>query len=108
MGLIDYIDETYAQYSSEKFVNNKSWYVYIKSATALIQDVGIPRHGVMNSFQVDVAQSINQIIFYATLRSLERMALILIKITEIPQQYLQNLWFLSMNTSVEAVDKLVD
>ena len=79
MGLINYIDETYAQHSSGKFGNKKAWHVSTKLATALIQDVGAPRRGVMNSFQAGAAQSINQIIFYSTLRSLDEMSLILAK-----------------------------
>ena len=109
MGLINYIDETYAQYSSGKFGNKKAWHVSTKLATALIQDVGTPRRGVMNSFKAGAAQSINQIIFYATLRSLDRMALILTKnYRDAPAVSTELVKFLSMNTSVEAVDRLVE
>ena len=109
MGLINYIDETYAQYSSGKFGNKKAWHVSTKLATALIQDVGTPRRGVMNSFQAGAAQSINQIIFYATLRSLDRMALILSKhYKDSLAVYTELVKFLPMNTSVEAVDRLAD
>ena len=109
MGLINYIDETYAQYSNGKFGYKKSWHVTIKLATALIQYIGTPRRGVMNSFQAGEAQSINHIIFYATLRSLDRMALILTKhcrdATAVSTELVK---FLSMNTSVKAVDRLIE
>ena len=109
LGLINYIDETYATYSNGKFGNKKAWHVSTKLATALIQDVGVPMRGVMNSFQAGAAQSINQVIFYATLRSLDRMALILSKsYRDAPAVSTELVKFLSMNTSVEAVDKLVD
>ena len=63
IGLINYIDETYAQYSTGNFGNKKAWHVSTKLATALIQDISTPRRGVINSFQAGAAQSINQIIF---------------------------------------------
>ena len=109
LGLINYIDETYAQYSSGKFGNKKAWHVSTKLATALIQDVGAPRRGVMNSFQAGAAQTINQIIFYSTLRSLDKMTLILAKnYRDAPAVSTELVKFLSMNTSVEAVDRLVE
>ncbi len=80
-----------------------------KLATALIQDVGAPRRGVMNSFQAGAAQTINQIIFYSTLRSLDKMTLILAKnYRDAPAVSTELVQFLSMNTSVEAVDRLVE
>ena len=109
MGLINYIDKTYAQYSSGKFGNKKAWHVSTKLATALIHDVGAPRRGVMNSFQAGAAQSINQIIFYSTLRSLDKMTLILAKdYRDAPAVSTELVKFLSMNTSMEAVYKLVE
>ena len=71
--------------------------------------MGAPQRGVVNFFQAGAAQSINQIIFYSTLRSLDRMALILTKnYWDAPAVSTELVKFLSMNTSVEAVDKLVD
>ena len=80
MGLINYIDETCAQYSSGNFGNKKAWHIVTKLAIALIQDVGSQPRGVMTSFQAGAAQSINQVFCYSALRSLDRMALILTKI----------------------------
>ena len=48
---INYIDETYNQYDGGKFGTKKSWYMTTKLAMVLIEDVGQPRIGAMNSFK---------------------------------------------------------
>ena len=56
LGFINYIDETYTQYSSGKFGVKKSWHITAKLSTALIKEIGIPKRGVMNSFKAGAAQ----------------------------------------------------
>ena len=108
-GFINYIDETYNQYNGGKFGTKKSWHVTTKLAMALIKDVGQPRMGAMNSFKAGDAQQVNGVIFYAVLRSLDRMSLILSKnFKDAPAVSTELVKFLSMNTSVEAVDKLTE
>ena len=78
-------------------------------ATALIRDVALPRRGALNSFEAGKAQQINRSIFYAVLRSLDRMTLILGQnYKDSPVVSTELVKFLSMNTSVEAVEKLVE
>ena len=63
----------------------------------------------MNSFKAGDAQQVNGVISYAVLRSLDRMALILAKnFKDAPAVSTELVNFLSMNASVEAVDKLTD
>ena len=76
LGFINYIDETYSQYASGKFKVKKSWHITTKLATALINDIGMPRRGAMNSFKAGDGQQINQTILYAVVRSLDKMTLI--------------------------------
>ena len=109
LGFINYIDETYTQYSSGKFGIKKSWHITTKLSTALIKEIGIPRRGAMNSFEAGDAQQINQVIFYAVLRSLDKMTQVVGQnYKDAPSVSTELVKFLSMNTSVEAVDRLVE
>ena len=109
LGFINYIDETYSQYANGKFGVKKSWHITTKLATALINDIGTPRRGAMNSFKAGDGQHINQTIFYAVVRSLDKMALIQSQNYKgAPAVSTELVKFLSMNTSVEAVDKLIE
>ena len=109
LGFINYIDETYTQYASGKFGIKKSWHITTKLATSLIKEIGIPRRGAMNAFQAGDAQEINQIIFYAVLRSLDKMTEVVKQnYKDAPAVSTELVKFLSMNTSVEAVDRLVE
>ena len=90
-----------------KFGTKKSWHVTISLAMVLIKDIEQPRIGAMNSFKSKDAQQVNGIIFYAVLRSLDRMFLILSKnFKDASAVSTKLVKFLSMNISVEAVDKL--
>ena len=109
LGFINYIDETYIQYSSGKFGSKKSWHITTKLATSLIREIGIPRRGAMNAFEAGDAHQINQVIFYAVLRSLDKMAVVVGQnYKDAPAVSTELVKFLSMNTSVEAVDRLVE
>ena len=77
LGFVNYIDRTYVQSSSGKFGVKKSWHVMTKLATAPIRDIALPRRGALNSFEAGQGQQINSAIFYAVLRSLNKMTLIL-------------------------------
>ena len=63
----------------------------------------------MNAFEAGDAQQINQVIFYAVLRSLDKMTLVVGQnYKDAPAVSTELVKFLSMNTSVEAVDRLVE
>ena len=109
LGFINFIDETYVQYSSGKFGTKKSWHVTTKLACALINHIGVPRRGVMNAFKAGDAQRINEVIFLATLKSLDRMQKVMEdNFKDSPAVSTELVKFLSMNTSVEAVDRLTE
>ena len=109
LGFINYIDETYIQYASGKFGTKKSWHITTKLATALITEVALPRRGALNSFEAGEGQQINGAIFYAVLRSLDKMIEIVGQnYKDSPVVSTELVKFLSMNTSVEAVDKLTE
>ena len=63
----------------------------------------------MNAFEAGDAQQINQVIFYAVLRSLDKMTEVVSQnYKDAPAVSTELVKFLSMNTSVEAVDRLVE
>ena len=62
-GLINYIDNTYEEYSAGKFGTAKAWHVTTKLAMALILEVGKPREGSINSFEAGDGSSMAKIIF---------------------------------------------
>ena len=63
----------------------------------------------MNAFEAGDAQQINQVIFYAVLRSLDKMTEVVVQnYKDAPAVSTELVKFLSMNTSVEAVDRLVE
>ena len=76
---------------------------------ALIDDITQICRGTMNSLQAGMGQQINQKILYVVLRSLDRISVILTKHhKDALDVSTKPVIFLSRNTSVEAVDKLVD
>ena len=106
-GLINYIDNTYDEYSAGKFGTSKAWHVTTKLAMALISEVGKPREGALHSFEAGDGVSISKVVFFAVLKSLDVMS----EIAEVdyrnsPVVLTELVKFLSLNTSVEAVDKL--
>ena len=62
-GLINYIDNTYEEYSAGKFGTAKAWHVTTKLAMALIVEIGKPREGALNSFVAGEASSMARVIF---------------------------------------------
>ena len=62
-GLINYIDNTYEEYSTGKFGDAKSWHVTTKLAMALIVEVGKSREGDINSFEAGDEKSMANVIF---------------------------------------------
>ena len=106
-GLINYIDNTFEEYSAGKFGAKKSWHVTTKLATALIMEVVKPREGALNSFQAGDAIAMSKVIFYANLQSLDAMGKIAADdYRDSPVVSSELVKFLSLNTNVEAVDKI--
>ena len=107
-GLLNYIDQTYSQYSTGKFGPEKSWHITTKLAVALMVDIATPRQGVSNSFEAGKPKQIASVIFYSVLRSLDKMiAIKKLDYKNAPAVNTELVKFLSLNTSFEAVDKLV-
>ena len=63
----------------------------------------------MNAFEAGDAHHINQVIFYAVLRFMDKMIVVVEQnYKDAPAVSTELVKFLSMNTSVEAVDRLVE
>ena len=106
-GLINYIDVTYDEYSAGKFGSSKAWHVTTKLAMALITEVGKPREGALHSFEAGDGVSMAKVIFYSVLKSLDAMSEIAaVDYRDSPIVSTELVKFLSLNTSVEKVDKL--
>ena len=106
-GLINFIEDTYTQYSHGKFGPEKAWHITTKLATALIEVMYKPRRGTLNLFSAGDSQQISAVIFYAVLQSLDKMCEIKnLNFKDHPSVNAELVKFLSLNTSVEAVDKL--
>ena len=107
LGLIDFIDNTYETYSQGKFGPKKAWHIASKLALCLIREITRPRIGAINSFVAGKQDIVAAHIFWRTLQSLDKMS-------EVEQLDFENhpaistelVKFLSMHTSVEAVEKL--
>ena len=107
LGLIDFIDNTYETYSQGKFGPKKAWHIASNLALCLIKEISRPRIGAINSFIAGKQDIVAAHIFWRTLQSLDKMS-------EVEQLDFENhpaistelVKFLSMHTSVEAVEKL--
>ena len=78
-----------------------------KLATALITEISKSREGALQSFEAGDSDAIAKVIFYAVLQSLDAMAVIsALDYRDSPLVSSEHVKFLSLNTSVEAVDKL--
>ena len=74
---------------------------------ALITEVGKPREGALNSFEAGDIVSMAKVIFHSVLKSLDVMAEIAaVDYRDSPVVSTELVKFLSLNTSVETVDKL--
>ena len=78
-----------------------------KLAMALIVEIGKPREGALNSFVAGEASSMARVIFYSVLKSLDAMNdIAAVDYRDSPVVSTELVKFLSLNTSVEAVDRL--
>ena len=107
ISFIDYLGETYEEYASGKFGPRKAWHVTTKLGLSLIREIAKPRSGTINSFTAGDQRKVSSHIFWATLKSLDKRAEILgYQFKNHPVVSTELVKFLSLNTSVEAVDKL--
>ena len=107
ISFIDYLGETYEEYAAGKFGPKKASHVTTKLGLSLIREIGSPRSGTINSFTAGNQQKILAHIFWASLRSLDKMAEVLMyQFKNHPVVSTELVKFLSLNTSVEAVKKL--
>ena len=104
-----YIDKYFKTYSVGKCGKEKAWHVTTKLATALLLEMSKPREGTFDSLELGFEnKSFNaRVGFYNTLRSLDAMQEITkCNLSDHPAVLQELVKFLSMNTSVEAVDVL--
>ena len=107
LSFIDFIDNTYQRYSDGKFGAKKAWQVTTKLGRVLIQEVGKPRIGTTNKFPAGKQNLVSAYVFWATLKSLDKMN----EVAELdfenhPAVGMELVKFLSINTSVEDVEQL--
>ena len=92
---------------ARKIGTSKAWHVTTKLAMVLIAEVRKPREGALHSFNAGDGISMAKVIFYLVLRSLDVMSEIAaVDYRDSPVVSTKLVKFLSLNTSVEAVDKL--
>ena len=90
-----------------KFGVVKSWHVTTKLAMALILEVGKSREGALNSFEAGDAKAMAKVIFYSVLKSLDVMGDIqAVDYRDSTVVSTELVKFLSLNTAVDAVDRL--
>ena len=107
LGLIDFIDNTYETYSQGKFGTKKAWHIASKLALCLIKEISRPRIGAINSFVAGKQDIVAAHIFWRTLQSLDKMSEVEhLDFENHPAISTELVKFLSMHTSVEAVEKL--
>ena len=109
--LINYLDVTYSEYSEGKFGAKKAWHVTTKLATALILEVSKPRESTLNELETkaDNVTFNARVVFYNMLKSLDVMAEISsVNFVDHPAVSTELVKFLLLNTSVDAVDKLME
>ena len=74
---------------------------------ALILDVGKSREGALNSFEARYAKAMAKVIFYSVLKSLDVLGNIqAVDYRDSPIVSTELVKFLSLNTTVDAVDRL--
>ena len=106
--MINYIDLTYEEYSAGKFGIFKAWHITTKLATSLMSEVSKSREGALHSFKAGDGVAIGKVIFYSTIRLLDVMGdIAALDYTDSPLVLTELVKFLSQNTVVESVDKLV-
>ena len=107
ISFIDYLGETYEEYAAGKFGARKAWHVTTKLGLSLIREIAKPRAGTINAFTAGDQQKVACHVFWSTLQSLDKMAEVLqYQFKNHPVVSTELVKFLSLNTSVEAVDKL--
>ena len=102
-----YMDTTYKEYTESKFNPKKAWHITTRLAKTLLTTIGEPRSGVVRAFKTKKPKSMQRLIFYATVQSLDR-------IEQTSHGGLKNspvvanelVKFLAKNTNVEAIDRL--
>ena len=107
MIFIYYIDSTYDNYALGKFGEEKACHITTKLNTLLINEISKPRKGTLNSLITNDSTQIGGVVLWKIIQSLDKMVEIrdldfknhLVVSTELVK-------FLSLNTSVEAIDKL--
>ena len=104
-----YVDKTFKTYAEGKFGPDKAWHVATKLATALLLEMSKPREGTFDSLESGAENKIfnARVVFYNTLRALDIMNEISeCNFQDHPAVSQELVKFLSLNTSVEAVDTL--
>ena len=106
-GLINFISDTYKEYTLARFSSAKAWSITTRLARRIICHVGLPRVGVQKTFRAGSPVKIGEAIFWATLKTLDLM----VEVTKIgfrdsPIVASELVKFLALNTGFDALETL--
>ena len=105
--LIQFVDQTYRDYERAKFDKIKAWHLTTRLATRLIKKIFVPRHGLINQFEMGDPKSIGKVIFWATFRSLAIMSSIRrVGMANEPSVSAELVKFLATHTEFDTIQKL--
>jgi hypothetical protein len=107
-GFISFIDTYYRELALAKFGAAKSWHVATRLAKRILDDIGSARHSAQGGFEAGNSVKICQQIFWGVLRShyvmTEYKGLAFKNHPSVASELVK---FLAINTSFEAINKLV-
>jgi hypothetical protein len=107
IGLIQFIDEYYCELLKAKFGSVKAWHVTTRLTKFILDEIGIQRYGVQNTFAASDSCQICQQIVWAVLESPGVMAEYKhLNFKNHPTIATELVKFLAINTSFQAIKKL--
>ena len=106
-GLINFISDTYKEYTLAKFSPSKAWSITTRLAPRIIIHIAQPRIGVQKTFRSGSPEKIGEAIFWPTLKSLDLM----VEVTKIgfrdsPIVASELVKFLALNTGFDSLEAL--
>ena len=111
--LIKFLDETVEEFRVTKLGNAKSFHIGTSMVLAVIKYIASPRTGIQKGLAFSGREGRNdasrnaQNIFWAQLRSLDKMAKVRsLRFRELPEVSAALIMFLGLNTGIESIEKL--
>ena len=106
--LVNFISDTYREYTMSKFSSKKAWSITTRLASRIMNHVSVPRTGVQKTFKAGSPERIGESIFWSTLKTLDIMAEITtLGFRDSPIVASELVKFLALNTGFEVVESLI-